>query len=390
MVKIAFFFLILLNWNAGLAASPLIIPGSSRTDLYFPQCKGKYIAVIANQTSLIGQTHLVDSLKKSGFKVKVVFAPEHGFRGMSGAGEHVQNSIDKATQIPIVSLYGNHLRPSENDLKGVNLMIFDIQDVGARFYTYISTLQYIMEASAELSIPLIVLDRPNPNGFYVDGPVLEKKFSSFVGMQQIPVVYGMTIGEYAQMLNGEKLLRKKKQCKLTVIPIQNYTQNSLYELPVPPSPNLPDMDAVYLYPSVCFFEGTSVSLGRGTSKPFRLLGYPENESGGISFIPQRIEGAALYPPYRDTVCFGIDISGEGKSIVEEPKIHLKWLLALYASFPDKGKFFNTFFDKLAGNDLLRKQILNNKTEEEIRKSWQPGIDKFKQVRKKYLLYPDVN
>ena len=245
-----------------------------------------------------------------------------------------------------------------------------------------------MEACAEHNVRLIILDRPNPNSFYIDGPVLDKKYSSFVGMQPVPVVYGMTIGEYAGMLNGEGWLRKKGKCNLKVIKIRDYFHIYKYQLPVAPSPNLPDMDAVYLYPSICLFEGTSVSLGRGTTKPFRLIGFPDTTTEGISFTPKSIPGVAMNPPYQDTLCRGLDLSGEGKKMAIEMSIQLKWLIQMYSVYPEKGKFFNNFFDKLAGTDQLRQQIIENKSEIEIKKSWQAGIDRFLQIRKKYLLYFD--
>lgn len=365
-----------------------IIPGAYQTTLYFPLLKGKTIGIVANQTSMIRRVHLVDSLKSSGFKIKRVFAPEHGFRGESGAGEKVVNSIDKKTGIPIVSLYGNHLEPNAKDLAGIDLMIFDIQDVGVRFYTYISTLQYVMEACAKHKIPLIILDRPNPNSFYIDGPVLDKKYSSFVGMQSVPVVYGLTIGEYAGMLNGEGWLKKQVKCNLQVIKVRDYFHYYKYKLPIPPSPNLPDMDAVYLYPSLCFFEGTAISVGRGTDKPFRYIGFPDASNGDTSFTPKNIPGVAMHPPYEDTLCRGFDLSNEGMKSTQQKSLQLKWLIQMYSAYPDKEKFFNNFFDKLAGTVELRKQIIENKSETEIKQSWQKSIDNYLQIRKKYLLYYD--
>jgi uncharacterized protein YbbC (DUF1343 family) len=365
-----------------------IFPGIVQTDLYLPLLKDKSVGVVANQTSVIGRYHLVDSLKGSGVNIKCVFAPEHGFRGEKSAGEKVLNSIDKKTGLKIISLYGKNVAPKESDLNGIDIILFDIQDVGVRFYTYISTLQYIMEACSDKNIQLIILDRPNPHSFYIDGPVLKPEFSSFVGMQSVPVVYAMTIGEYAMMLNGEGWLKGKKKCNLKVIPIKNYTHNSKYQLRIPPSPNLPDMDAVYLYPSICFFEGTHVSLGRGTDKPFRLIGFQNNKKDTVSFTPKEIPGIAVNPPYEDTLCKGIDLSREGKKVILNKSLKLKWLLEMYAAFPDKEKFFNNFFDKLAGTDQLRLQITQNKTEKEIRNSWKGDIDKFKIIRKKYLLYED--
>ena len=388
--KKLFFFLMIISATqySFCKEKVIMVPGANQTNEYFPLLKGKTIGIVANQTSMIGRIHLVDSLKSSGIKIKCVFAPEHGFRGEKGAGEKIINSIDQMTGIPIISLYGSHLKPDAKDLAGIDIIVFDIQDVGVRFYTYISTLQYVMEACAEYKIPLIILDRPNPNSFYIDGPVLDKKYSSFVGLQSVPVVYGLTIGEYAGMLNGEGWLKKKLKCNLKVIKIREYFHSYRYRLPVAPSPNLPDMDAVYLYPSLCFFEGTAVSVGRGTSKPFRLIGFPDNTIEGVSFTPRSIPEVAVNPPYRDTLCKGIDLSGEGKNVAMGFSIQLKWLIQMYSAYPNKKIFFNNFFDKLAGTDQLRKQIIERKTDVEIKKSWVAGIDSFMQIRKKYLLYFD--
>lgn len=388
--KNIFFFIIILSIakNSIAKEKVTIVPGAYHTAEYFPLLKGKSLGIVANQTSTIRRVHLVDSLKSSGFKIKRVFAPEHGFRGESGAGEKIANSIDKKTGISIVSLYGNHLEPSTKDLAGINLMIFDIQDVGVRFYTYISTLQYVMEACAKHKIPLIILDRPNPNSFYIDGPVLDKKYSSFVGMQSIPVVYGLTIGEYANMLNGEGWLKDKLKCNLTVIKVKDYFHSYRYQLPIPPSPNLPDMDAVYLYPSLCFFEGTAISVGRGTEKPFRYIGFPDTTGGGFLFTPKSIPGVALHPPYEDTLCRGLDLTKEGMRSTLQKSLQLKWLIQMYSAFPEKEKFFNNFFDKLAGTDELRKQIIENKSEADIKIQWKESVDNYLQIRKKYLLYYD--
>ena len=369
-----------------------IVSGAESTEQYFPLLKGKKIAVVANHTAILGHNHLVDSLKNSGFKVKCVFAPEHGFRGESGNGDKVAGGKDPKTGIPIISLYGKHLKPTAKDLEGVKIVLFDIQDVGVRFYTYISTLQYVMEACAELKIQLIVLDRPNPNGFYVDGPVLKKEFKSFVGMQPVPIVYGMTIGEYALMLNGEGWLTNKVKCNLKVVSLINYDHSKKAVIRIPPSPNLPDMDAIYLYPSTCLLEGAHVSLGRGTSKPFRLIGFPgykgEANEKDTFFTPKEIKGVAANPPYEDTLCNGIDLSGKGFTVFAKPEIDLNILIAMYQRFPDKEKFFNNFFNKLAGNSELKEQIKNNTSIEEIRASWKSDLDDFKLIRKKYLLYSE--
>ncbi|MCX6292257.1 MAG: DUF1343 domain-containing protein [Bacteroidetes bacterium] len=377
------------EWKERMKTSADIHSGADRLNEFLPILKGKAIAVVANQASMAGTVHLVDTLLSLKVKIKCVFAPEHGFRGDAGAGEEIKSSRDVKTGLPVVSLYGKHLKPTAQDLKGVDLVLFDIQDVGARFYTYISTLQYVMEACAEQKKPLIVLDRPNPNGFYVDGPILEKKFASFVGMNPVPIVYGMTIGEYATMLNGEHWLSKGVQCKLKVIHLENYSHKDLYQLPVPPSPNLPDMASVYLYPSICLFEGTPVSVGRGTMKPFQFIGYPDFREGNISFTPKSLPGLANHPLYEDTLCKGFELTTTLKSrIVQYRRMYLFMLVGMYDSYPDKGKFFNDFFDKLAGTDQLRMQITKKFKEEMIKKEWKSGLENFKLLRKKYLLYED--
>lgn len=362
--------------------------GAENTKAYLPMLKGKTVAVVANQTSIIYKTHLVDSLLSSKIKIKCVFAPEHGFRGDTEAGGHIATTRDEKTKLEVVSLYGKKLKPTAEDLKGINVIVFDIQDVGARFYTYISTLEYVMDACAEHDIKLIVLDRPNPNGFYVDGPVLDKKFQSFVGRQTIPAVYGMTIGEYAEMLNGENWLDSKKKCKLEVIACSNYDHTKFYTLPVAPSPNLPNMNAVYLYPSLCFFEGTTVSVGRGTNKPFQVIGTPDSTIRGYSFTPKKIAHVAENPPYENQKCYGVDLTKSAFSVRTIKKLELKWIIGFYQNNNDKSAYFNPFFDKLAGTDAVRLMIIANKKEDEIRKSWQGEIAVFKIIRKKYLLYPD--
>ncbi len=363
--------------------------GAERTALYFPLLKDKYIAVVANQTSKLGNTHLVDTLFNSGMRLIKIFCPEHGFRGKAGAGEYVNDNVDLKTGLPIFSLYGRNRKPRASDLKEIQVIIFDIQDVGARFYTYISTLHYVMEACAENNIELIVLDRPNPNGFYVDGPVLDMKYKSFVGMHPVPLVHGLTIGEYAQMINGEKWLAGKVQCKLKVVPVENYNHKMLYKLPVKPSPNLSTMSAIYLYPSLCLFEGTIVSVGRGTDKPFQMFGHPDLLIGDYKFKPRSISGVSANPKLQGKLCTGFDLTEFSDGYFPNyKKIYLFWLIETYKELKDRPDFFNNFFDKLAGNSTLRKQILNGLSEEEIRKSWQPDLIKFKKIRKKYLLYPD--
>lgn len=391
-----------------------IKPAAERLDAYLPQLKGKTVAVFANQTSMIGNRHLVDVLKESGVKIKVIFGPEHGFRGTAEAGASVNSNIDKQTGIPVVSLYGKKRKPSKEDVAGVDVLLFDIQDVGVRFYTYISSLQDYMEAAIAYNLPLMVLDRPNPNGFYVDGPVLESKYKSFVGMQPVPVVYGMTIGEYAKMLLGEGWLSKEameqytqnvlaamyppgaKYFGLTVIPCEGYTHNSKYDLPVAPSPNLPEIQSIYWYPSTCFFEGTVLSEGRGTPKPFQIFGHPSLPKTMYAFVPEYRSYAPESKPYNKQ-CYGWNLHGTPDEVLKqvEGKLQIKYLLEAYRLFPDKSKFFilpksgndaDAFFNNLSGNYTLMQQIKAGKSEAEIRKSWEPGLTRFKEIRKKYLLY----
>ncbi len=381
--------------------SQTVLPGAAQTRLYLPALKGKRVAIFANQTSVVGNTNLVDTLQRLGITIKVIFGPEHGFRGTADAGEKVGNYTDAGTGIPVVSLYGSKRKPSAADLKEVDIMLFDIQDVGTRFYTYISSLQEYMESAVENNKPLIILDRPNPNGFYVDGPVLDPAFKSFVGMQPVPIVYGMTIGEYAKMLLGEEWLsdparelyhqERVPQFKLTVIPCANYTHSSKYVLPVKPSPNLPDIQSIYWYASTCFFEGTVLSEGRGTDKPFQLFGHPTLPNNLAAFTPRSKPGATA-PKLKDQLCYGWDVSGTPQEVLKQidNKIQLKWIINAYKLFPQKDSFFlkNNFFNKLAGNDVLMQQIKKGVPETDIRKSWEPALNNFKKIRKKYLLYKD--
>jgi uncharacterized protein YbbC (DUF1343 family) len=394
-----------------------IIPGAERIDTYISLLKGKNVAVFANPTSMVGNTYLVDTLVKRGIKVVRIFGPEHGFRGKADAGEKVGNSIDKETGIEVVSLYGKHNKPTAEDLKGVDVMVYDIQDVGVRFYTYISSFQLYMEAALENSIPLLILDRPNPNGFYVDGPVLQEKYKSFVGMQPVPIVYGLTIGEYGRMLGGEKWLSEKANEKYAyyqheaknsvdtpfhflVIKCLNYDHNSKYILPVKPSPNLPDIQSVYLYPSTCFFEGTTLSEGRGTETPFQVFGAPTLPKNLYAFTPHPTEGAKSSKHYGE-VCYGWNLSGKPPQVLltVNKQIQLKYILEAYRLFPDKENFFivpksgnmeNSSIDRLAGNNDLWQQIKNGVSEKEIRKSWEPALSNYKKIRKKYLLYKDFD
>lgn len=382
-----------------------VITGAERTQVYIPMLKGKKVAVFANQTSVVKGTHLVDTLIKSGINVVKIFGPEHGFRGTADAGEKVNNGKDKKTGLPVISLYGDHKKPTPADLKDIDVLIFDIQDVGVRFYTFISSLEYCIEACLENHKMMLILDRPNPNGFYVDGPVLEKKFKSFVGMQPVPVVYGMTVGEYALMITGENWLSEKANRNnaynitteqsndtpfhIQIIKCKNYDHNTKYVLPVNPSPNLKEMQSIYLYPSTCFFEGTVLSEGRGTDKPFQIFGHPALPKNLYAFTPKLNAGAKSSKCFYQK-CYGWNESGTTAAVLEkvDNKIQLKYLLNAYKLFPGKDSFFlkNNFFNKLAGNDVLMQQIKAGKTEKEIRASWEPALGEFKKVRKKYLLY----
>jgi uncharacterized protein YbbC (DUF1343 family) len=372
-------------------AQERIIPGAERTGDYLPLISGKSLGIVANQTSMIGDAHLVDSLVSLGtglVKIWKVFSPEHGFRGEAEYGEPVQDGIDVRTGLPVVSLYGPKSKPSPAEMKNLDMIIFDIQDVGVRFYTYISTLYYVMQVCAENGKELIILDRPNPNGFYVDGPVLDTLYRSFVGMHEVPVVYGMTIGEYGMMINGEGWLGRGLQCRLTVIPCQNYDHNSLYQLPVKPSPNLPNMNSIYLYPSTCFFEGTVMSEGRGTDHPFEVFGHPELENANFLFTPISKPGAATHPKLEGLACRGMDLRSFREKPPREKTLSLSWLLFAYRNFPDSENFFIPYFDNLAGTDRLRKQIMDGMDEQAIRATWQTDLETFREIRKKYLLYPD--
>ena len=369
--------------------------GAEQMDKYVPYLKDKRVGMVVNQTSIIEGVSSVDKLISLGVKVVTIFGPEHGFRGNAGAGVKIDNAVDAKTGIPIFSLYGTHLKPTTDDLKGIELMVFDIQDVGARFYTYISTLHYVMEACAENNIELIILDRPNPNGFYVDGPVMEEKQKSFIGMHPIPIVHGLTIGEYAQMINGEGWLINKLKCKLNIVKLANYTHQTPYTLPVKPSPNLNTQRSILLYPSLCLFEGTILSQGRGTLFPFQLLGSPDFAGQyKFSFRPISIPGMSESPIHKDKLCFGIDLrSYNVEKFRKTGQINLKWLIDLYQAYPDKSKFFDNNqspqignFNRLAGTDALKQQIIDGKSEEEIRMSWEPALSSYKMMRRSYLLY----
>lgn len=364
--------------------------GAERTAFYLPSLKGKNIGLVVNQTSMIGSVHLVDSLLVLGVNVKKIFAPEHGFRGNADAGEKISDSKDPKTGIQIISIYGSKKAPDKVDFDGIDLLIFDIQDVGTRFYTYISTLHYVMISCADNKIPLMIFDRPNPNGHFVDGPVLDLAYQSFVGMHPIPVVHGMTIGEYAKMIAGEKWMGENKVIDLQVISCLNYKHTDDYNLPVPPSPNLPNMRSIYLYPSICYFEGTQISLGRGTNKQFQVLGAPLLNAGDFYFTPEPKPGA-MTPPQLGKRCRGIDLSGlDINQIKGKKSIDLSYLIQMYKDYPDKESFFlpGLFFDKLAGSSALREMIQAGYTEKQIKETWQPGLNAFKKIREKYLLYAD--
>ena len=368
-------------------------PGRFQMDEYLPMLENKRVAFCGNQTALVGSEsttlHLVDSLLKLHVNVVKLFCPEHGFRGQAEAGAKIASGKDAQTGLPVVSLYGKNKKPTAEQLQDVDVILFDLQDVGCRFYTYISTLHYVMEAAAENHVKVIVLDNPNPNGFYVDGPVLDPKYKSFVGMHPVPIVYGMTIGEYAQMINGEKWLANGMQCDLTVVKMEGYDRQYRYSLGMPPSPNLQTKESIFLYPSLCLFEGTNISVGRGTDMPFEMYGAPQLQTGDYRFTPHAIPGVSENPPHKDKECRGFLLHYEAvKGLKEEGRFNLSYLMTAYANYADKEHFFlgNNFFDKLAGNDQLRKQIEEGWSEEEIRASWQPELDKFKEIRARYLLY----
>lgn len=362
-----------------------IIVGAENTHNYFPLLKNNRIAVVANHTSTIGNQHLVDSLLKMGFDVKMVFCPEHGFRGIADAGKHIKNTIDKKSGLPVISLYGDDKKPDSKYFIDIDIVIFDIQDVGVRFYTYISTLHYVMEACAENNTPLIVLDRPNPNGFYVDGPILDLKYQSFVGMHPIPIVHGLTVGELAQMINGEKWI--DQPCELDVVLCENYSHDKMYDLPLPPSPNLPNMQAVYLYPSLGLFEGTVMSVGRGTTMPFQTYGHPNYLDKTFSFVPLPVSGASN-PKHKGEICYGVSLEKLLESSPSIPHIELEFIIDAYNKTQTEGSFFKSFFTLLAGNKDLQQAIEEKHNADQIRDSWIPELIQYKKMRKKYLLYDD--
>lgn len=365
-----------------------IITGAQQLSTYLPQIKDKRVALLVNQTSTIGSVHLVDTLKNLGIDIRKVFAPEHGFRGDHSAGALIDNGVDIKTGLSVVSLYGKNKKPTPEMLQDIDVVIFDIQDVGVRFYTYISTMHYVMESCAEQNKKLIILDRPNPNGFYVDGPILQKEYSSFIGMHPIPIVHGLTVGELAGMIQGENWLKNNVKCDYTIIKCENYTHDSLYQLPIKPSPNLPNMNSVYLYPYLGLFEGTNVSIGRGTSTPFQMVGRP-GFKGEIEFTPHAIPGISDHPKYEGEICGGYRIEDtKNPSFFEKPELNLEWFLLFYKNNTEEnGPFFKDFIYKLVGNSSFKNQVISGMTSTEIRKSWQEDLDKYKLLRKKYLLYP---
>lgn len=370
--------------------------GAEQTELYVPYLKGKRVGMVVNPTSIIGKETTVDSLLSLGVKVVKIFGPEHGFRGNASAGVHVDDDIDKKTGIKAVSLYGSHSTPTKEDLADIDIMIFDIQDVGVRFYTYINTLQHVMEACAANKKEVLILDRPNPNGFYIDGPILDPQFKSGIGLKPIPAVHGLTVGEYAQMLNGEGWLDNKLKCKIKIIKVANYTHDTPYELPVKPSPNLNTAQSILLYPTTCLFEGTYLNHGRGTLFPFTIIGSPSLKGKySFSFTPKSIKGMSETPIFMNQVCYGLDLRDYDTNIFRKTKqINLEWIIALYKASPNKADFFNSKLsnqmlpiERLIGVADFRQQIIAGKSEAEIRASWEPGLSKYKTMREKYLLYP---
>ena len=379
------FWLTMLSFTSTSCQKQITI-SAANVDAYIPLLKQKKVGIVAHQASVISSAkstiHLVDMLKKNDVNIQKVFAPEHGFRGTADAGEKIEDRVDSKTQIPIISLYGKNRKPSKEQLKGIEIMVFDLQDVGVRFYTYLSTLHNVMEACAENNIPLIVLDRPNPNTHYIDGPVLNIEHKSFVGMHPVPIVYGMTIGEYAQMINGEKWLANSIKCDLTIIPLKNYTHQTTYELTIRPSPNLPNKQSIALYPSLCLLEPTRVSIGRGTDLQFQVYGHPGFPKTDFSYVPKSNFGSKN-PKHKGQICYGENLT----TINPPSKIELKWLMNAYSDFPEKDSFFLKGFERISGVSNLKKQLIGGASEKTIRNSWTDGLNKFKKTRIKYLLYP---
>ncbi len=396
LLTVCFLFAGLYSLKSQVAGKKQILTGAEQVNKYLPYLKGKRVAIMANQTSIIGKRHLVDSLQSLGVKIVKVFGPEHGFRGNAGAGVEIKDETDPATGIPIISLYGPKNKPSKQDLADVDILIYDLQDVGVRFYTNINALSRLMDACYESGKEMLILDRPNPNGYLIDGPILDMKYKSGIGMFPIPMSHGLTVGEFARMANGEGWLPNKVKCKLKIIPVANYNHDMEYVLPVKPSPNLNTQQAIMLYPSVCMFEATYLNHGRGTYFPFTVFGSPELKGiYDFSYTPTSIKGMSATPLFMDQVCYGIDLRNYDVSLLRKSKkINLQWIMELYKAHPHKEKFFDSKLSRemnsieiQIGSGLFRQQIIDGKSEKEIRDSWEPGLSNYKKMRKKYLLYP---
>lgn len=386
-MRLILLFSVLFYWLMELHAQ--VMCGAGQYDLYRELLSGKSVGVVANRASVVNGVNTVDYLLSKNVHVRRVFSPEHGFRQSLDAGQSFDNSLDTVTGLPVISLYGSHKKPTAADLDGLDIVVFDLQDVGVRFFTYISTLTFVMESCAGKGIPVVVLDRPNPNCSIVDGPVLESGYTSFVGMHPIPLIYGMTIGEYASMVNGEGWLSGGISCRLTVIPVSGYQRTNLINPAVPPSPNLTSLNAIVLYPSLCLFEGTIISVGRGTDHPFEMFGHPDLTTGSFLFTPVSKPGRSLHPPFENQPCRGMDLSHYLQdSSITKGKLHLSWLIDVYQAMGARNDFFNDYFDKLAGNGTLKRQVKEGLNEAAIRASWQPDLEHFKKIRSRYLLYPD--
>ncbi|MGC3943323.1 MAG: DUF1343 domain-containing protein [Chryseolinea sp.] len=358
------------------------VTGAGQVATVVNKLKGKRVALVVNYTAMVGKTHLADTLRAMGVNILKIMSPEHGFRGNATAGEHVSDGFDTKTGLPVVSLYGKGRKPTPEQLADIDVVVFDIQDVGVRFFTYVGTLHYVMEACAENNKQVIVLDRPNPNASYIDGPMMHKEFETFIGMHPVPVVHGLTVGEYAGMINGEGWLAGQKQCNLEVVRMKNWNHSDEYVLPIKPSPNLPNQQSILLYPSVCFFEGTALSLGRGTQMPFQVIGHPDLKNQPFSFTPVDIPGMSVDPPLEGKLCHGVDL----RNVNVDKRVDISWLISMYKAFPEKDKFFVEHFGRWAGSKDLAEQIRSGMTEDQIRATWQPDLEKYKMMRKKYLLY----
>ncbi|MBL0742650.1 exo-beta-N-acetylmuramidase NamZ family protein [Chryseolinea lacunae] len=366
-----------------VATQTTVVTGAQQLDVLVPKLAGKRVALVVNYTAMVGKTHLADTLKTLGVNIKKIMSPEHGFRGNAAAGEHVKDGVDPKTGLAVVSLYGNNRKPTPEQLADVDVVVFDIQDVGIRFFTYVGTLHYLMEACAENNKKVIVLDRPNPNASYIDGPVLLMEYKSFIGMHPVPIVHGLTTGEYARVINGEGWLEGGKKCELEVVPLKHWTHADAYSLPVKPSPNLPNDQAVRLYPSICFFEGTPISLGRGTQTPFQVIGHPDLKTLPYQFTPVDIAGMATDPPQENKLCYGLDL----RNVPVPKRVDLHYLIDMYKLYPDKANFFVKHFERWSGTPALRQQIIDGLSEDQIRATWQSDLDKYKLMRQKYVLYP---